>query len=258
MGVHVLEELQQLLIRPLRQDAADPIVGRRQGSQEEGDRHRAATVEAEDDQIVPARLELQPHPAVRDQLGHGQRAAQGGVLLHIEVDPRGADQLGDHHPLGAVVNERPVAGHPRDLPEEHVLHHGLPPGHDQGHLDPHPAAVGEVPLQALQLAVFRLVEPVAQLELAGHRVVAREIQAHLAVEALDGRDLIEELLEALLDEPLERAVLDLDEVRRLQDLRDMRVALLAACPDHQDHSLLQVSPGFGGRVEVRRAPGRSA
>ena len=66
--------------------------------------------------LLLVELELDPRPAVRHHLGEQRRRR-----LARERDARGAVQLRDDHPLGAVDDERPRLGHERELTEVEFL-----------------------------------------------------------------------------------------------------------------------------------------
>ena len=158
-----------------------------------------------------------------------------GLALVVVVEhARAAVQLADDDALGAVDDERPVVRHQRDLAEEdllllHVADRlgarllvGVPHHQADGHLDRR--GEGHAALAALIDVVFGLVERVAdELDRGGLReVLDREDALEHALQAdvltLVQRDvLLQKLLVALL--------LDVDEVRDINDLPDLREAL---------------------------------
>ena len=150
----------------------------------------------------------------------------------VEEDARRAVELRDDHALGAVDDEGAVVGHDRDLPEVDLLllHVAdrlralrVVPG-DQADRHLERRRVGHAALQALLHVVLRLLERVAD-----------ELERGGVVEVLDREDRVEDglqagvlallRLDARLQEALEGLLLDLDQVRDLEDLRDLREIL---------------------------------
>ena len=164
-------------------------------------------------------LELEPGAAVGDHLGGEEVAARRRILDLAVVDARRAHQLADHDALGAVDDEGPEVRHPRVVAHVDALPLDLAGLLDQElHLDVQRAAVGQVARAALELGVLRVPELVIQ-ELQLH---------HLGGEVLDRADLVEQLPQALLHEPGERADLELDEVRDLAASRRCDPGIRAA------------------------------
>ena len=156
-------------------------------------------------------LELQPGPAVGDDLGAVEPPARVGVLGRRVVDARGAHQLADDDALRAVDDEGAPLGHGREVAHVDALGDVLPGlVDDELHVDVERPAVGQVAGAAFELVVLRLAE-----------FVDVEVELHgLAGEVLDGADLVEQVAEAMLHEPVVRGALKLDQVRDGQDLRD--------------------------------------
>src|SRR5207244_734683 len=155
-------------------------------------------------EVVTAEVEeerLDETAGVGDQLGVEEPAACRRVVDGREVHARRAHELRDDHALGAVDHERALVGHPRKVPEEHVLFGDLA-GLLVDELDPRPErlAVGEVLGAAF---LFRVL---------GLAVLARdELQVEvLSGEVLDRRYLGEQLGKTLLAEPFEGNELGLD------------------------------------------------
>ena len=186
------------------------------GAQQGGRRDLALAIHLDPELVLVVRLELEPGTAVRDDLGAEQHPARGGILELAVVDAGRADQLADDDALGAVDDERAEVGHPRVVTHVDTLALDLAGLLDQ-ELDVHVQrpAEGQVLGPALLLGVLRVTE-----------LVVEELELHdLAGEVLDRADLVEELPEALFDEPLERLQLELDEVGDGKDLGDPGVAL---------------------------------
>ena len=197
-GVYVLEQGQNLV-----------IVSQAQGAQEDAGRDLALAVHLDRQDVLVAGLELQPGPAGGDELGHAQPAVAAGVALGDEIDARRAHQLADHDTLGAVDDERAVAGHHGEVPHEYghfldfarFLHHQV--GGDIQRL-----RVGYLPFLALLRGILGFAElmlPEVELILL-FRVV------------LDRRDFLENFLQPLIPEPAVGLNLALNEVGDFQHL----------------------------------------
>ena len=205
-----------------------------QGLEEDRDGLLALAVQADAHLVALVDLELQPRAPRRDDLRREDVLVGGAVRRRLEVRTGRADQLGDDDALRAVDDERALRGHEREVAHEHrlrldlagVVVHELR-GDEQGR------GVGHVPLLAL---VDRV--------LGGLEAVLAEGQGHRAGEVLDGRDLLEDLLQAgdrrdglvaglrglddavlppvIADQPVEAVRLEGEEVRDLQGLADLR------------------------------------
>ena len=185
------------------------------GAEQGRRRDLALAVDLDPELVLVVRLELEPGAAVRDDLGAEQHPARRRVLELAVVDARRADELADDDALGAVDDERALVGHPRVVAHVDPLALDLAGLLDQElDVDVERPAERQVLRPALLLGVLRLAELVVE-ELELH---------HLAGEVLDRADLVEELPEALLDEPLERIQLELDQVRDREDLGDAGIA----------------------------------
>src|SRR5205823_9756701 len=186
---------------------------------ERGDRQLPLAVDLHPDDVLVRRLELEPRAAIRDELSVEEPAAGRGVVDGREVDARRTHELRDDDALGAVDHERALVGHPREVAEEDVLL-GDFSGLLVDELDPRPQrlAEGEITRAALLFGVLRLAELAAE---------ESEIEV-LAGEVLDRRDLLEQLAETLVAEPLEGIDLRLDQVRERQDLRQRGVVTTLA------------------------------
>jgi len=178
-------------------------------------------------------LELEPGAAVGDDLRVGQVAARRRVLLAREVDAGRAHQLGDDDALGAVDDEGAGGRHEREVAHEQLLLlHLARLLDDELDADAQGRGVGGVAVAALALVVLRLAEG-----------VLAEAQLHLgAGEVLDGRDLVEQLTQALALEPVVGVELNLDQVRHLHDLGDLGVRLL-----QRGHALAEANDFSGKR-----------
>ena len=180
-------------------------------------------------------LEVEPRAAVRDDAAGVELLAGGADGRRrggVEEDARRAVELRDDDALGAVDDEGAVVGHDRDFPEvDLLLLHvadrlralGVVP-RDEPDRDLERRRVGHAALQALLHVVLRLLEHVAD-----------ELERRGVVEVLDREDRLEHGLQARvlallrldlrLQEALEGLLLDLDQVRDLEDRGDLREVL---------------------------------
>ena len=198
-------------------------------AEQHGRVHLAAAVDAHVDDVLRVELEVEPRAAVRDDARAVEQLAAGVrlALVVVEEDARAAVQLGDDDALGAVDDERTGVGHQRDLAEVDLLlldvaHDALAAvagvvDHELGrHLDRRRER--HAALAALIDVVLRLLE-----------LVGDEHELARAVEVLDREDAAEDRLEAeflalvrrhgRLQELVVRALLDVDQVRNLDNLR---------------------------------------
>ena len=195
----------------------------------------AAPVDAREDEILVVVLDVEPRPAVRDHaaredlLARGRRRRrQGGVV----EDARRAVELGDDDSLGPVDHEGAVVGHDRDFPEvDLLLLHvadrlralGVVPGDETDrHLEGR--GIGHAALQAFLHVVLRLLEGVAH-ELQRSRVVEVADRKDGREHGLQARVLALLHLDAGLEEPVERLLLDLEQVGGIDDSRNARKRL---------------------------------
>ena len=200
-----------------REDRADLVVALvADGTEQLGRLQLALAIDLDVQLAAGGSLELEPRATVRDDLGVVQHSARGRILDAGVVHARRADELADHDALGAVDDERAFLGHEREVAHVHALALDLAGLLDE-QLDPYVERlrVGQVTRAALQLGVLGRLE-----------LVLLEAELHdPAGEVLDGADLVEQLAQATLDEPVERLQLELDQVRDGQDFGDACVAL---------------------------------
>ena len=164
---------------------ADLRLGHADGHQEHDGGLLALAVHAHAEHVTLVDLELQPGAAARDDLRAEDLLVRGAVRGAVEVDARGAHELGDDDALGAADDEGAVRGLQREIAHEHglgldlagvaVLEFGV---HVQRR------GVGVVLLLALLHGVARLLE-----------VRIREGQGHGLGEVLDRGDLLEDLIQ---------------------------------------------------------------
>ena len=169
-----------------------------QGAQQDGHRQLAATVDTGIQRILRVELEVQPGAAVRNDAGAVQQLARavGLATVVVEEHARAAVQLGHDDALGAVHDERTVAGHQRDFAQVdflfldvlHCLGRGLLVINDKAHGHAQRGTVAHAALAALALVEGRLTELVADVfqgsvaAVAGNREhrLQGSMQAHVA------------------------------------------------------------------------------
>ena len=244
--VRALEHLQNALVgaqprvdfgraSPARAAFLEPgQLGVVQRPQQGGDRDLALAVHLDREQVAVAGLELQPGPAVGDQLGGAERAAGGRIGVGPEIDARRTHQLGDDHALRAVDDEGARLRHVRQVAEVEPLLLALAAllG-DQLDADLEPPGVGRIAAAALVWSLLgRQVAVVLEREL--HPV---------AGEILDRRHLDEQLAQSHLEEPLVGIAQQLNQVRQIVRLGQARVV-----------DRLQRSENHGDSLRGRRGP----
>jgi hypothetical protein len=222
-------EREELLENPLRRVA--------ERLEENGHRHLAPAVDAEEDDVLRIELEVEPGAAVGNHAGGEQELAARVRLAAIvlEEHARRAVQLRHDHALGAVDDERARGGHERDLAHvDFLLLHFLGGGlgrvlveDNQAHLGAQRARVGEAALLAFLDIERRLAEE-----------VAHEFQPRVARVADDREDRAERRLQPFVPAALGREVrlqeagvgleLGRDEEGHLLDDRPLREALADA------------------------------
>ena len=215
------------------EEGADVVVaGVAEGPHQGGHRHLALAVDLDREHVLARGLDLQPGAPVGDELGREEHPAGDPVLAAGEVDARGAHQLADHDPLGAVDDEGPLRGHHGEVAHEDLglldLARVLTGLDVEAGVDPQRGAEGHVPLPALLLVV-----------LGGPELVVQEPQLVVLTGVVRDRvDLVEELAQPLPAEPRERIQLRLDEVPHLQLVGDLAITVSAGgCGSRKDHVL---------------------
>src|SRR5215217_4871823 len=193
--------------------AQDLLVAHAHGAQEDRDRQLALAVDADVDAALLVDLELQPGAAGRHQVRDEQLLLR--VLRVHQVRARRTDELRHDDALRAVDDERAPVGHPREVAHEDALLADLTRlAVDEADRDGQRPRVREVLLTALLERRDGRVE----LELA-------ELHGEIAGVILDRRDVVDRLPQppALrIDEPGERLLLDVDQVRDVEDVVEPR------------------------------------
>ena len=197
----VVEELEDLLVGARVQDEAGRGVLGRERPQERRDRELALPVDARVDDALLVDLELEPRAAARHQV-RDEDLLRRVLRLH-EVGAGRADELRHDDALRPVDDEGAVLGHHREVPHEDRLLPDLS-GFlvDELDRDRQRDLVGQVLLAAFLDGYRRLAE-----------LVVAELHRQCAGVVLDGRDIVDRLPQALLQEPMERGLLDVDQVR---------------------------------------------
>ncbi len=139
------------------------------GLEQNGDRHLAPAVDAEEQQIFGVELEIEPRTAVGDDAGREQQLARAVrlALVVLKKYARRAVQLRHDHALGAVDDEGAFVGHERHFAHVNLLlfhlfdHLGLAGGRlavvdDELHPRPHRRRKGQAARLALAHIEHRL------------------------------------------------------------------------------------------------------
>ena len=177
-------------------------------AQENRDRHLSGAVHADVEHIVRVRLILEPCAAVRNDLAEIALLAEL-VVLQGKIDARGADELADNDALRAVDHEGPGVSHERKVAHEDlVLLELILILIVKSDFDLDRCGIGRISLLALLDGVLHFIA--AELEV-------HEIQAEVSGEVLDRENILEDLGQSLVQEPVVGILLDFDEVRHLQD-----------------------------------------
>ena len=165
--------------------------------------------------IVLILLEFQPRAPVGNDRGLVARSAVAVERL-LAVHAGAAHKLADDDALRTVDDERTRFRHEREISHEHFLLHHLAR-----------LLVGEARLDAQRqriggVAVLALLDGVLGLAFEG---VGKELQLQLAGEVDDGRIVLEDFSDAVVDEVLVGILLHLDEIRNVEHVLDPRKIL---------------------------------
>src|SRR5207244_6769201 len=217
-------------------------------AQEGGGVHLPPPIDAHVQQVVGVEVELDPRAAVGDHARRVERLAGGERLAFVvvEEDAGGALELADDDPFGAVDDERPLVGHERELAQVHLLAALLPDRarlrllvmveDDKAERDLQRDREGHAAVMAFLDCVLRIAE-VERVELQQRVVVVVGDREHRLEDSLEPDVLPAVRGGILLQKRLVRALLHLNEVRNLNDRRDLAEVLTAAAPalDHSCH-----------------------
>ena len=180
-----------------------------QGPDQAGDGQLAVLVDADPEHLAAVGLILQPGAAVGDHRGRQQRQVRFQVDLLAVVDAGGADDLADHHALGAVDDEGAAMGHQGEIAHEDLLLLDFARLLIvQADADLHGGGICGIP----GLALLHVV-----LGLFVHAVVD-EAQLQVAGIVADGGHVGKNLPQAGVQEPLIGFLLDLQQVGHRHDL----------------------------------------
>ena len=200
----------------------------------------AAAIDADVEDVLVVELEVEPRAAVRDHAGAVEQLARRVRLALVVVEEHAgrAVQLRDDDALGAVDDERARVGHQRDLAEVDLLLLHVADRLDAGLLVdvPHDEADDDLDRRGERHAAgAALVDVVLGLL----EVVRDELERRGLGEVLDREDALEHALQADvlalverdvdLEELVVATLLDVDQVRDLDDLLELREGL--ACPE---------------------------
>ena len=207
LDVHrAVEEREDLLVRARVELEAGGRILERQRPQERRDRELALPVDARVDDALLVDLELEPRSARRHQV-RDEHLLRGVLRLH-QVGAGRTDELRHDDALGAVDDERPPLGHHREVAHEDPLLADLAGlGVDEAHRHRQRRLVGHAVLTALVDRVRRVAE-----------LVVAELDGQRSGVVLDRRDVVDRLAQALVQEPLERCLLDVDQVGEVKDM----------------------------------------
>ena len=191
LGLGITEELTDLLIG-----------AKTQRTQECGDGQLAVLIDADIEDIGRIRLILQPGAAVGVH-GRGEQILTGTVLAGTIENTGRANQLADNHALGTVGDKGTGIRHQREIPHEDLLLLDL-----AGLLiqktgcDVQRRRIGGVTLFAFLNGIFGMLV----------QAVIDEFQRKVAGIILDRANVMQHLAQALVQEPVVRVFLNLNEV----------------------------------------------
>ena len=217
------------------------VRGQAQCTAQHGDGQLTVLIDTDIEHVGGIGLVLQPCTAVGVHGGAVQVVAD--LILSMAVEHTGrADQLADDRTLSTVDDKGACVGHQGEVTHEDllILHlAGLLV--QQTGSDAQGGCKGNVALLALLDAVLRLlIQP-----------EVHKAQCQIAGVVLNGADIVEDLLQAFIQEPLIRVLLHLDQVRHTDDFVDvgeahaLGFAELYGLDFHHkiNHSLLLYSTG---------------
>src|SRR5581483_8368760 len=195
-------------------------------------------VHAHVQQIVGVEVELDPGAAVRDHPRREQRLAGGErlALVVVEKDTGRALELAHDHALGAVDDERALVRHEGQFTEVDFLTPLLADGlrlrllvvieHDEAQGDLERDRERHAAVVAFLDRVFRIAE-VIRVELEQRIVVVVGDRKHRLEHRLQPDVLAPVGRNVLLEKRLVRPLLDLDQIRDLDDRRNLPEVLAA-------------------------------
>ena len=156
------------------------------------------------------RLILEPCAAVRNN-GGGEKLFAGFVVAHPVIHTRRTHELGDDNTLRSVNHKSAAVRHEREITHIHFVLFNLARFLiDEPCTHAHGSSIGRIALFALRNGIFRLIV----------HTVADKIQHKITGVIRNLRNIAEDLLEPLVQEPLVGILLHLDEIGHLHDLVD--------------------------------------
>jgi hypothetical protein len=212
----IAEQLHDRLVRAGVELPAGRGVLVRKRAQQRRDRELPLPVDACVHDSLLVDLELEPR-ATRGHQVRREDLLRRVLRLH-QVRPGRAHELRHDHALGAVDDERAPLGHHREVAHEDRLLADLARLLvDEADRHRERSLVGQVLLPAL----LDSDRGIAELVLA-------EFHGERAGVVLDRGDVVDRLPQALVQEPLERGLLDVDQVRKVEYVLETRKALARA------------------------------
>src|SRR5437773_6635049 len=256
----------------------DELVGKRallqerERPQEGRGQHLATPIDADVQDVVGVEVELHPRAPVGNDARREERLPGGQRLALVVVEEHAgrALQLADDDALGPVDDERSLVGHERQLAQVHFLAALLADRLGLGFLvvveddqtqrdlqrdrEGHPAVV------AFLDRVLRLTE-VVRVELEQRVVVVVGDREHRLEDRLQAGLLAPLRRDVLLQKGLVGSLLYLDQIRDLDDRRDLAEILATAVPtlNRSCHTLSWGRPSGPGLTESLNSlvPGRA-
>ena len=204
----ILQEA-RLELRLIAEQILDVLVrSEAERAEQHRDRHLSRSVDADIKHVVRVGLILEPCAAVRNHLAEVAFLSDLIVFNRI-VNTGGTNQLAYDDALCAVDDKGTGVCHERQIAhEDFVLLVLVLILIVQPHFDLHRGCICGIPLLALRNAVLCLIA----VELKIHK-----IQTEVSGKILNGENIAEYLPQSLSQEPVVRILLDLYEVRHLQN-----------------------------------------
>ncbi len=246
------ERVHPVGVRRVAEEVGDVVARVAEGEQQRRDRQLALAVDADVHEALLVDLQLHPRPARRHQV-RDEDLLLAVLGLH-HVGARRAHELGHDDPLGAVDDVGAPVGHEGQVAHEDLLLPdltGLPV--DEGDLHRQGGRVGEVLLAAVLDRLVRLDVVERHAGLPAAQRVAAELHGKGPGEVLDRGDVVDGLAQALVEEPLERGALDVDEVWDLENLLEARERTAARAAEGVLKSRGLLTRASEGRLYARRS-----
>ena len=200
MGVNIFESLTDTV-----------IIGESKSAQKRSGGHLAFAVHFYPNYVVLVGFHFYPGAAVRDYFGAVKTAA--ARLVGGKESARTADKLGHDDAFNTVYHESTAVGHERDITQIDFLFIGFAGALVyQLDLNAQRGFVGDILFAAVYFVKFGFIE-----------VVIFKVQFKIAAGKIsDRRNLVKQFANTLLEKPLIRGLLHLDQVRRLDSVAELR------------------------------------